>query len=78
MTIESFQETLRRLLRQEPFTPFAVELLDGERFVVDRPDAVGFNGGSAVFLDGEGLIHSFTSESVRAVGGSNGTPPGGP
>jgi hypothetical protein len=69
MTIEEFENALRSLMRREPFEPFAVELLDGERFVVDRPDAVGFNGGAAGFIGPDGTIHFFNNEDVRSLGG---------
>jgi hypothetical protein len=73
MTIDDFQNTLRSLIRREPFEPFAVELLDGERFVVDRPDAVGFNGGAAVFMAENGDIHFFNNKEVRRLSdGANG------
>ncbi len=70
MTVNDFQRALRALMRREPFEPFAVELLDGERFVVDKPDAVGFNEGAAAFLAADGTIHFFNNEEVRALGGS--------
>ena len=69
MTVDDFQRTLRALMRREPFEPFAVELLDGERFVVDKPDAVGFNGGAAAFLAADGAIHFFNNEEIRSLGG---------
>jgi hypothetical protein len=69
MTIEEFEDTLRALIRREPFEPFAVELLDGERFVVDRADAVAFNGGAAGFIGPDGTIHFFNNEEVRMLGG---------
>jgi hypothetical protein len=69
MTVDEFERTLRVLMRREPFEPFAVELLDGERFVVDKPDAVGFNAGAAAFLAADGTIHFFNNEEVRSLGG---------
>jgi hypothetical protein len=71
MTIEEFEGTLRALIRREPFEPFEVELLDGERFVVDRPDAVGFNGGAAGFIGPDGTIHFFNNEEVHSLGGNS-------
>jgi hypothetical protein len=74
MTIEVFETTLRALMRREPFEPFTVELLDGERFVVDRPDAVGFNAGAAGFIGPDGAIHFFNNEEVRSLGGGRNGP----
>jgi hypothetical protein len=74
MTVDDFQRTLRAFMRREPFEPFAVELLDGERFVVDKPDAVGFNAGAAAFLTADGTIHFFNNEEVRILGGERNSP----
>jgi hypothetical protein len=68
MTQELFKESLRSLLRREPFEPFTVELAGGERFVVDRPDAVSLGGGAAGFIAEDGTIHLFDWQKTRHLG----------
>ncbi len=65
MTPELFEESLRSLLRREPFEPFTVALADGERFTVDRADAVSFGGGAAGFIAEDGLVHFFDWKKTR-------------
>jgi hypothetical protein len=75
MTRELFEESLRALLRREPFQPFAVELTGGERFTIDNPDAVSLGGGAAGFIAEDGSIHFFDWEKTRSLGHDvNGTP----
>ena len=40
MTAEQFEQSLRDLLRREPFQPFTVEYTHGDRFAIDSPDHV--------------------------------------
>ena len=66
MSEQQFTEELRALVRQRPFVPFVVELVDGGRIVVDYP-AVAFADGAAGFLsEAEGLV-PFSCEQVRAM-----------
>jgi hypothetical protein len=68
MTRDSFEQTLRALLRRKPFEPFEVELLDGERFLVDRSDAVSMGGGAAGFIAEDGEIYFFDWQKTRQLG----------
>jgi hypothetical protein len=70
MTKKQFDESLRDLLRRRPFVPIEVALRDGKRFIIDRPDAVSTDGGSAGFIDADGEIHFFNSETVQEIGNS--------
>jgi hypothetical protein len=63
-------ETLRGLLRRQPFHPFEVELIDGTRFTVDRADAVSLGGGTAGFIGEDQEIYFFDLENTRQLGGS--------
>ena len=66
MTAETFDLTLRRLLRQEPFQPFVVELVDGRRLEIDRPRlAVNYGGATLVTPDLE--LIEFVPEEVREI-----------
>jgi hypothetical protein len=59
MTANEFQERLVSLLHQRPFAPFEVELLCGDRFVIDQPDAVSWGGGAAAGGAADGEIYLF-------------------
>lgn len=73
MTIESFATALRAFVRRKPFRPFTVELLSGDRFAVDHPEALVFRGGVAVFIDAAGVPVLFDHESVSQLIGSTDT-----
>ena len=47
-----FDETVRRLIKQEPFVPFYVEMDDGQRIWIRQP-AMAWGGGRASFIDPE-------------------------
>jgi len=64
MTPEIFERTLRELLQRRPFLPFIVEMDDGERFIVDDPEAVPLSGGAAGFI-GMDKIYFFNCDNVR-------------
>ena len=42
---ENFSNALRAFARRAPFKPFVVELVSGERIVVEHPEALAFRGG---------------------------------
>jgi uncharacterized membrane protein len=66
MSEEQFTQLLRHFIHRQPFVPFVIELVNGDRIHVDSP-AVAFSGPAAGFLDeGEGLIR-FSCEEVRAI-----------
>jgi hypothetical protein len=66
MTVEQFETTLRRFIRQEPFHPFEVELLDGRRIEVRYPK-VAFGGGAATYVTPDFDLIEFVCEDVRAI-----------
>ena len=52
MIADTFDATLRELLRQEPVLPFVVELVDGQRLEIDKPRlAVNVGGATLVTPD---------------------------
>jgi hypothetical protein len=65
MTRETFDDTLRTLMRRRPFFPFAVELDNGERIEVDASNSVAFDGGGAAFLNEHGEPSFFNCEQVK-------------
>ena len=73
MTREDFADTITSLWRHRPFRPFTVELLTGQRFEVDRADAMIYRAGTAVFI-GPGPTHySFFHDSVTQIIGAPGS-----
>ncbi len=48
-----FQQSLQAFARRKPFKPFTVELVSGDRFVVDHPEALAQREAVAVYIDRE-------------------------
>lgn len=67
MAPENFQNALRALRQRQPFRPFTVELVSGDRFEVDFPDALVFRDGVAVFIGPGGVPVLFDHESVSQL-----------
>ena len=67
MNQETFERTLRELMRRRPFLPFVVDLANGERFEVDAPESVAWGGGAAGYLrpDGEPIL--FHCRDIRQI-----------
>jgi hypothetical protein len=69
MTAGEFQNRLLSLLRREPFEPFEVELLDGQRFLVARAETVATNGVIATFWGEDSpAFLSFDWRTTRRLG----------
>jgi hypothetical protein len=66
MKTGQFEQTLRHLLRQEPFQPFVVELVDGRVVTVDHTKVV-FAGGAASFFTPSYDLVEFACEEVQAI-----------
>ena len=66
MTAETFDLTLRKLLRQVPFQPFVIELVDGRCLEVDRRRLAVNYGGATLVLPGFDLIDIVPNE-VRDI-----------
>lgn len=69
MTSENFQQLIEALARRNPFRPFTVELIGGQRFEVDHPRALVQRDGVAVFLATGGVPIWFDHEGVVAIVG---------
>jgi hypothetical protein len=70
MTGENFEKSLRALVRRVPFQPFTVELVSGDRFEVDHPEALVYRGGLAVYVTPEGVPTLFDHEAVSQLIGA--------
>jgi hypothetical protein len=62
-----FQQSLQAFARRKPFKPFTVELVSGDRFVVDHPEALAQREAVAVYIDREGRYTLFDSSSVSQL-----------
>ena len=69
MTSENFDRALRALQHRKPFAPFMVELVSGDRFQVDHPEALVFRDGIAVFVARGGVPVIFDHEGVCQIFG---------
>ncbi len=67
MDAETFQLGLNALRNRRPFQPFTVELVSGDRFEVDFPDALSSRNGAAVFIRPGGAPVLFEHESVSQL-----------
>lgn len=67
MTPKNFERAVLALSRRRPFKAFVVELVSGERFSVDHPEALAIRGGVAVFISQKGPIHLMESDTVSRL-----------
>ena len=64
MTAENFDQTLNAFKSRNPFRPFTVALVDGDKFEVDHRDALVVRGGVAVYVSPGGVPVIFDHEGV--------------
>ena len=64
MTAENFDKALEGLKQREPFHPFTVALVNGDRFEVDHPGALLVRDGVAIYLGPGGVPVIFDHEGV--------------
>ena len=67
MRPDDFENALKALRQRQPFRPFTVELMSGDRFEVDYPDALVLRDGVAVFIGPGGVPVLFDHESVSQL-----------
>ena len=67
MVAKTFAEALRAFSRRQPFKPFVVELVSGERIRVEHPEALAFRAGAAVYISPRGKFALFDHEGVAEV-----------
>ena len=63
----SFRSSLLKFVRRRPFKSFMVELVSGDRIVVEHPEAVALGGASAVYISPEGEYAMFDSSTVSQL-----------
>jgi len=64
MDAENFDRALMAFKEREPFRPFTVALVNGDRFEVDFPTALIVRDGVAVYISPGGVPHLFDYEGV--------------
>ncbi|HEV3002886.1 MAG TPA: hypothetical protein VGX78_00425 [Pirellulales bacterium] len=67
MVSETFAQALRAFARRKPFKPFVVELVNGERVLVEHPEALAFYAGAAVYISPQREFALFDHENVADV-----------
>jgi hypothetical protein len=67
MTTEHFQTTIRAFQKRQPFQPYLVELVSGDRVRDDHPEALVIRGGVAVFVSADGAPVIFDHERVSQI-----------
>lgn len=67
MTADHFDDSLQTLRQRTPFRPFTIELISGDRFEVDFPDALVVREGIAVYIAPGGVPRLFDHESVSQL-----------
>lgn len=69
MEADNFDRTLNTFKRRNPFRPFTVALVNGDRFEVDYPDALVVRDGVAVYIGAGGVPILFDHEGVSQFTG---------
>lgn len=65
MLAENFWQSLTTLRRREPFEPFEVQLVTGDRIRVEHPEALAVGGyGLAVYIGPQSETYRFDHNSV--------------
>ena len=74
MDRDTFDQSLRALVRREPFEPFVVEFVSGASIRVTHPEAVAFNVGVGIHVDEVGAPTLFDHTTVCRLSGVPNTP----
>jgi hypothetical protein len=64
MEANNFDRTLGAFKRRQPFQPFTIALVNGDRFEVDHADALVVRGGVAVYISSGGVPVLFDHEGI--------------
>ena len=67
MDRETFTETIRAFRNRQPFKPFTVALVHGDRYEVDRPEVLALGEGLAVLVAPGNVPVFFDHEGVSQV-----------
>jgi hypothetical protein len=64
MTPQNFLAALRAFSLRQPFQPFSVELVSGDRFHVRHPEGIALWGMLALYIAPDRAVKLFDSSSV--------------
>jgi hypothetical protein len=64
MTTDNFEQSLAAFKARNPFRPFTVALVNGDRFEVDHRDALVARDGVAIYIASGGVPVIFDYEGV--------------
>jgi hypothetical protein len=68
MPVEQFEQTLKDLLRREPFEPFVIERDIGDQFLVYAPKALFYLDGSrGLYFHADGNMDFINAEVVKRI-----------
>ena len=67
MIEKNLEKALTAFAKRAPFKPFLVELVSGNRFTIDHPEALAMRGPIAVFIDPDGQYTLFDASSVSQI-----------
>ena len=67
MNREALANAINALWHRRPFRPFVIERDDGERLVVEKPEALGHYVGSAILFQPDGEMVFVDPEDVKQV-----------
>lgn len=66
MTPEQVEAKVIELIHREPFTPFVLEMLDGQQVPITYP-GLAINGGGAGFIGPDGGLVDVEFKNVRGI-----------
>ena len=64
METGNFEQTLEVSRSGDPFRPFTVALVNGDRFEVDHPGALAVRDGIAMYIGAGGARSSLTTKAL--------------
>jgi hypothetical protein len=67
MDADNFDNTMNTFRRRVPYRPFTVALVNGDRYEVDRPEALVIRDGVAIYVMPGGVPVIFDHEGVSQV-----------
>lgn len=67
MTSEKFSETIAAFNRRQPFKPYTIAMMNGDRVEVDFPGAIAVREGFAIFLGPGGVPHFIDHDGVNQM-----------
>lgn len=62
-----FRQIIELFTRSVPFSPFAIELTNGEILIIDHPESVRLENGLVNYTLASGIVHFFDAASVFRV-----------